>query len=444
MAVEDNTTLPLDFSTQMEHSNRGQTVHGTMPNATLRAPPLTQQHRPPPRYPTPKKLEIQIMLVADAQWAWGAPCIGCHLSTPAVLLRPSMRYCLLLPLGLRNLTMMGTLKLALMVMMMMSRKWLSLRRDSHHSFKLLGHLAKSRKVFLTCLSQQGWPAETDLFLILGSNKVALSVQKLLIQVVVTEAIDNVRATLLFHNVFPDGARVATSIIEDCLLAAAEKHKLATLSIHDRLQGDCEYMKKLVGLPRGRIALFRGEVKERCTMHALSAFTAIAPAVEIVRAVERQLLNYTYIFPGANGHDGVVKCEVPIAIVALVATALYVALVEWCTGQHQLVEFAGSRFLDVYKGHIHSLEDIQKRRVAAFHGMMGTIYSEASQAAATESIGVPPLELDLDNLEEYSYNVNPVNSSLFIPLALFFLWPIHGIVTFIPSTIALYETSAHLI
>ncbi|KAH9952363.1 hypothetical protein BC827DRAFT_1159888 [Russula dissimulans] len=139
------------------------------------------------------------------------------------------------------------------------------------------------------------------------------------------------------------------------------------------------------------------------MHAMTAFLAISPAEEIRRTVERQLLNYTYIFPGANvngpvlhmrlyrndriirvirelyfiggmksfatryvhlfptseDRDGVVKHEVPIAMVALVATALYVALLEWRNGQHQQVVLT----------------------------------------VTTETMGVQPLELDLDSLEE---------------------------------------------
>jgi hypothetical protein len=96
-----------------------------------------------------------------------------------------------------------------------------------------------------------WPVDTNLILGSGSssNKLNLSVQTMMVRIVVGEAIDNVQVTLLFHNAFPDSATAATSLIEDCLLAMAEKHKQGPLSVYDQLRGDHEYMKKLVGLVR---------------------------------------------------------------------------------------------------------------------------------------------------------------------------------------------------
>ncbi|KAH9960601.1 hypothetical protein BC827DRAFT_1268004 [Russula dissimulans] len=90
---------------------------------------------------------------------------------------------------------------------------------------------------------------------------------------------------------------------------------------------------------------------------------------------------------------------PSRFCATVALELYVALLKWSTGHYQLVEFAANRFLDVYKGHVQSLENIQRWHPSAFHQMMAGIYSQSIQLVTTQTMGVPPIELDMDNLEE---------------------------------------------
>lgn len=101
------------------------------------------------------------------------------------------------------------------------------------------------------------------------------------------------------------------------------------------------------------------------------------------------------FPTHQGFGGVDKPEVPVPMVALVATAvrstfirlnccangnlneqLYAALYEWRSGTHQFMDFSANAFLDVYDGHINTFQHIQKHRNKAFHIMMEDIYSQA--------------------------------------------------------------------
>jgi Domain of unknown function (DUF6532) len=93
-----------------------------------------------------------------------------------------------------------------------------------------------------------------------------------------------------------------------------------------------------------------------------------------------------------GSDGVVLREVPIHMVALVATAvrvtyelghhtnsktqLYAAIYEWRTGDHQLTDFSADRYTDAYNAHVASLKRIQVERPAAFHTMMTQLYTLA--------------------------------------------------------------------
>ncbi|KAI9430135.1 hypothetical protein BJY52DRAFT_1232478, partial [Lactarius psammicola] len=74
---------------------------------------------------------------------------------------------------------------------------------------------------------------------------------------------------------------------------------------------------------------------------------------------------------------VVNHEVPVSMVALVATALYVTIYEWCTGEQQVTEFSANAYLDVYHGNVNTLTHIRENREGAFHLMMADIYRQAN-------------------------------------------------------------------
>jgi hypothetical protein len=100
-----------------------------------------------------------------------------------------------------------------------------------------------------------------------------------------------------------------------------------------------------------------------------------------------------LFPTYHHSDGVIRREIPVPMVALVATAvsnfywrlksgtnlickLYASLHEWRTGEFKGAEFSTTTFLDVYDGHVNTFEYIRGRRATAFNIMMGEIYSQA--------------------------------------------------------------------
>ncbi|KAH9023985.1 hypothetical protein EDB84DRAFT_1564550 [Lactarius hengduanensis] len=124
--------------------------------------------------------------------------------------------------------------------------------------------------------------DTDLVFVEGTTKIMLTSQHPLIRAIVQDAIENLRASMLFHNAFPD------------------KHGHGGGIVQRRLQVDGEYLTKLVSLSRVRFPLFRGEVKERC--NAVSVPLIIAThglAAEISRLIRKQLSGYNYIFPGGT-------------------------------------------------------------------------------------------------------------------------------------------------
>jgi hypothetical protein len=94
---------------------------------------------------------------------------------------------------------------------------------------------------------------------------------------------------------------------------------------------------------------------------------------------------------------VVLREVPIAMVALVATALYAAIQEWRTGVQRSVEFSTNAYLDVYNGHVNTFNHIRLNREESFHTMMTDIYRQASQGVVGSSAGAIA-DIELHNLE----------------------------------------------
>lgn len=102
--------------------------------------------------------------------------------------------------------------------------------------------------------------------------------------------------------------------------------------------------------------------------------------------------YYHKFPKFRGNDGVLVCEVPAPMLALVATAvsathqhkhhtdlkaqLYAAIHEWRAGVHQATEFSTDAYVDAYNGHIGTLNHIKESRPGAFHTMMAHLYTLA--------------------------------------------------------------------
>jgi hypothetical protein len=90
-----------------------------------------------------------------------------------------------------------------------------------------------------------WPADTELQFIPGSNKLSLTTQRPLIRVIIQDAMELVRADMLFNQAFPDPA-VALVAIRTSLITAASSYPNA-VSIHRRLLCDEWYIEKIIPL-----------------------------------------------------------------------------------------------------------------------------------------------------------------------------------------------------
>ncbi|KAH9038003.1 hypothetical protein EDB83DRAFT_2318530 [Lactarius deliciosus] len=269
-----------------------------------------------------------------------------------------------------------------------------------------------------------WPADTDLVFGLGSKKVMLTLQFPLVRAVLQDAFEYMRAYLVLTDAFPDTTD-AISFARDSLITAAESHQSDAAIICERLQHDAEYLAHLLPVPRTRMSRIRAEVKERCGALCVPQIYTFGNATEITRRIQKQLINYNYTFPFAmivgtlpeglprrtrpyrndhiisiirdlyftggssslatrfedqfpthQGPDGDFNQEVPISMVALVVTALYATLYEWRNGEQQVTEFSANTYLDVYLGHVNTLNHICANREGVYHLMMADIFSQA--------------------------------------------------------------------
>ncbi|KAF8265157.1 hypothetical protein EI94DRAFT_1804796 [Lactarius quietus] len=265
-----------------------------------------------------------------------------------------------------------------------------------------------------------WPPCTDLTLI----KTAKVIRK-----VITNSFEGLQASLLFENAFLDPV-LSVSFIREALITSASVHGPSAADMQLQLVIDIEYLNKIVPVPCARMSHFRAEVKEACSALIFPILTAMVAPVAIASFVQDQLSNYNYTFPKApkgighgnlvmhskpyrNEHliriicdeyftspsagkmsfatwfkylfqniedDGATVYKVPIPMVALVATAMYATLYEWRTGHQQHSEFSANTYLDIYKGHVNTLQLIKDHRYGAFHTTMLEIYSKASFVA----------------------------------------------------------------
>ena len=92
----------------------------------------------------------------------------------------------------------------------------------------------------------GWPVDTELVFAVGSTKLTLLNQRPIVRAVIQEAIDNLRAALMFTNAFPDVCSALT-LIKDCLFTAALHLKPGAMEVLDRLTRDNEYLLKITPL-----------------------------------------------------------------------------------------------------------------------------------------------------------------------------------------------------
>lgn len=98
-----------------------------------------------------------------------------------------------------------------------------------------------------------WSVNTDLIFAEGSNKIMLKHQRPLIQKVIIDVIENVQASILFDNTFPD-MTLSITFVRDALITAAEGYKPASDRMRQRLMEDENYFSKIAPLVSSTMSL----------------------------------------------------------------------------------------------------------------------------------------------------------------------------------------------
>jgi hypothetical protein len=94
-------------------------------------------------------------------------------------------------------------------------------------------------------SQFVWPADTDICFQPGTSKVMLTNQRPLLRVIITEAMEQVRADLLFNYAFPNPLVALTSIRNSLITCGSRVPNAETF--YRRLLFDEQYMTALIPL-----------------------------------------------------------------------------------------------------------------------------------------------------------------------------------------------------
>lgn len=92
-----------------------------------------------------------------------------------------------------------------------------------------------------------WPPETDL-VVTQKKKVNLCLQQPAIRVLLQDAIDIVRVSLMFTDAFPN-ANATLELVQDSVTTAAKRYRPGTSPIYERLKSDYVYKSQMATVVR---------------------------------------------------------------------------------------------------------------------------------------------------------------------------------------------------
>jgi len=266
----------------------------------------------------------------------------------------------------------------------------------------------------------------------------------MVRLVLQDAIENVHMYLVFYHAFPD-ASVALAKTRDALTRAARARSPGAMAIHNRLLSDEEYLLNMSVIPRARIPIIRKGIKARCSALVAAEYNVV-PSITIEDLVAKEVKLYNWIYPVARvgtsvddrllkrsqpyrneriikvirsvyftggvtsfarrfdhlfpryrDSQGVMKPEVPEAMVALVATAVYSAVFDWRGGKKDSIDFTTDAYIDVYDGNANTLKSMRVEHPNKFHTMMADIYAKVSSTVGSTTT-VPIADISIEELD----------------------------------------------
>ncbi|KAG1719689.1 hypothetical protein EDB19DRAFT_1836492 [Suillus lakei] len=234
--------------------------------------------------------------------------------------------------------------------------------------------------------------------------------------VVRDAIIDAKGHIIFVNAYPELID-KNQVSLQSLLTVAENRGIK--AIKKCLQTDAQYAALLGSLVEPRIPLLRRDLKVAACANIDSYFRLSNNIVKAKKLMEQHAYVYALRFDSNDDalpigkkpyqgellifllHDGVFdgaksigvrfsarfveiarnkakRPEVPILLLALVATAIYAALFWKTLGSPGKFNFTGNQFSETYVFHVNFLEGLKKDAPGKFHCMMADIF-EAVQA-----------------------------------------------------------------
>ncbi|KAG2037915.1 hypothetical protein BDR03DRAFT_981923 [Suillus americanus] len=241
-----------------------------------------------------------------------------------------------------------------------------------------------------------WPQFTDL-VYESDGSINLKAQNTHIQMVLKTAVFEFKKSAIFENAFPTITEKRTMAMQ-AVSNAAYKHKERAML--KRLNHDTEFAVALASIPEGWISAFRTSIKKLAHQIVVSQFTLKKGCSSEVKEL---LKSHKYIFPtNENGGDqpfcdeamidtlhqslfdvldGNDEPELPIAMVALIATIIYVILMDWRSGNpplsSQVKSFNATIYISVYKAHEATLTRIFEGGKKKYHMLMARLYKAVS-------------------------------------------------------------------
>ncbi|KAJ7442950.1 hypothetical protein B0H11DRAFT_2345645 [Mycena galericulata] len=259
----------------------------------------------------------------------------------------------------------------------------------------------------------------------GKKDILLNSQTEELQRVLRSAISLVKTGLIFEDSYPPILSRA-GFARAYLVSAADGIPEAK-HIRERLGTDLKYAAILADILLDRINILRGDTKRTAT-NVVPGFFQIAGLSEVKtkELIEKVLKDHRYIFPTdpqtnqqqrlmtekpfhhpalrAVIKDGIFthnfksnnmhlfistskkhpkQLELPDAMVALAATAVYAALLEYrTTGERQTIAFTEGAYEDTYRNHMKTLSDTRDAAPIALHKVLHTLYNDVTDGKSS--------------------------------------------------------------
>ncbi|KAF7342814.1 hypothetical protein MSAN_01997300 [Mycena sanguinolenta] len=294
--------------------------------------------------------------------------------------------------------------------------------NATHQIKAKTSTASLRDTNTTTHDESQWhPSAQIIYPAPGKKDILLNSQTEELQRVLRSAIALIKTSLLFENAYP--AIISRAGFARTYLVSAAEAVPEAKHILERLRLDLKYAAILADVLLDRINILRGDIK-RTAASVAPGYLQFAGLTELKtkELIEKLLKDHRYIFPvdpqtqrlitekpfhnpalKAIIKDGVfnrnfkannmhlfistsqkhpTRLELPDAMVALAATALYAALLEYrTTGERQVIAFTEGAYEDTYRNHMKTLSDTHDAAPVALHKVLHGLFNDVIDGKA---------------------------------------------------------------